>query len=390
MKRLGLLLLVTGLAGGALATANAGTNATPRVVCHRTSSATKPYVKLAVSARQLRTHLKHAADIIRTPLGACPKSVMTPTAGGRALTVALTGEAESPAGDPVGTGTSTIRLRAGQGQVCYRLSVENLAPAAAAHIHRGASGVAGPVVVPLTTPGADGESSGCAPATRAVVSAILAQPASYYVNVHTAEFPAGVVRGQLTGTSTSSFGWVVAVDLKGTSEPNATGDGRGPGPPGRGHGLLQAARCERHAPDRGGAHPPWGSDRERAGRRPLHGPRRRRQLERLHERRRSPDRGDHRQSGRVLRQRPHEGASRRRHPRAARLTPTMCPRCGRAGRAQPERSAARIATSGAGFPVHRSNDAAPCARRTSSPSTHGWHSSARAAAISAVGRPSGR
>lgn len=223
MKRLGLLLLVMGLAGGALATANAGTNATARVICHRTSSATKPYVKLAVSARQLRAHLKHAADIIRTPLGACPKAVMTATAGGRVFNVALTGEAETPAGDPVGTGTAAIRLRAGQGQVCYQLAVENLAPAVAAHIHRGASGVAGPVVVPLTTPGADGKSSGCAPAARTVVSAMLAQPASYYVNVHTAEFQGGAVRGQLTGTSTASFGWVVAVDLKGTSEPNATG-----------------------------------------------------------------------------------------------------------------------------------------------------------------------
>src|SRR5512139_282708 len=139
MKRLGLLLLVLGVAGGALATANAGTNANPRVVCHRTSSPAKPYVKLAVSARQLRAHLRHAADIVRAPLGACPKAVMTPTAGGRAFTLALTGEAETPTGDPVGTGTATIRLRAGQGQLCYQLAVENLPPAAAAHIHRGAS-----------------------------------------------------------------------------------------------------------------------------------------------------------------------------------------------------------------------------------------------------------
>ncbi|HEX3290738.1 MAG TPA: CHRD domain-containing protein [Gaiella sp.] len=223
MKRLGPLLFVIALAGGALATANAGTNATPRVICHRTSSAARPYVKVAVSARQLRAHARHAADIVRSPLGPCPKSVLTPTAGGRAFTVTLTGEAENPPGDPVGTGTSTIRLRAGQGQVCYRLSVENLAPAAAAHIHRGASGVAGPVVVPLTTPAANGTSSGCAPAARALVSAMLAQPASYYVNVHTDEFPAGAVRGQLTGTSEASHGWVVAIDLKGSSEPNATG-----------------------------------------------------------------------------------------------------------------------------------------------------------------------
>jgi hypothetical protein len=40
MKRLGLLLLVTCVAGGALATANAGTNATPRTICHRASTST--------------------------------------------------------------------------------------------------------------------------------------------------------------------------------------------------------------------------------------------------------------------------------------------------------------------------------------------------------------
>lgn len=62
----------------------------------------------------------------------------------------------------------------------------------------------------------------------------------------------------------------------------------------------------------------------------------------------------------------------------------------RASRPSYSRNAARIATSGAGSPVQRSNEAAPCASRTSSPSTHGWQSSARAASISAVGRRSGR
>jgi hypothetical protein len=223
MKRIGLLLAAIGLAGGALATANAGTDATTRTICHRTSSATNPYVKVAVSATQLRAHLKHAADIVPAPRGSCPRTLLTARSGGRAFAVSLTGEAENPAGDPAATGTATIRLRAGQGQLCYQVAAQNLPPAAAAHIHRAAAGTAGPVVVPLATPSAAGTASGCATVTRTLTTAILANPTSYYVNVHTAEFPAGAVRGQLAGTSSASFGWIAAFDLKGTSEPNATG-----------------------------------------------------------------------------------------------------------------------------------------------------------------------
>jgi hypothetical protein len=149
--------------------------------------------------------------------------VLTPTSGGRGFGVALTGEAESPAGDPVATGTATIRLRTGQGQVCYQLAANNLAAAAAAHIHHGDAGASGPVVVPLNTPDAAGTARGCATAARSLVNAILADPPSYYVNVHTAEFPNGAIRGQLTGTSTDSFGKVLTLQLQGTSEPNAKG-----------------------------------------------------------------------------------------------------------------------------------------------------------------------
>jgi hypothetical protein len=223
MRRLGLLVVILAVVGAAtLSTAGARVQQST-TICHRTASKTTPYVRLRVSGGVLRTHGKHPADIIPAPAGGCPKTLLTPTSGGRAFTVALTGEAESPAGDPVGTGTATFRLRAGQGQVCYQLAAKNLPPAAAAHIHRGAAGVAGPVVIPLATPNAAGASSGCATTARTLVKSILAGPASFYVNVHTAEFPAGAIRGQLTGTSTASLGTSLALELKGTSEPNAKG-----------------------------------------------------------------------------------------------------------------------------------------------------------------------
>jgi hypothetical protein len=223
MKPLGLLLVAFGLALATMTSAGARTDAAKTTICHRTASKTKPYVKQTVSGAALKAAIKRPADIIPAPRAGCPKTVLTPTSGGRTFTVAMTGNAESPAGDPVGTGTAEFHLRAGQGQVCYQIAAKNLPPAVAAHIHRGATGVAGPVVVPLNTPNAAGASFGCATTTRAVVKAILAEPASYYVNVHTAEFPAGAIRGQLTGTSPDDFGTIFAFDLKGSSEPNATG-----------------------------------------------------------------------------------------------------------------------------------------------------------------------
>jgi CHRD domain-containing protein len=222
MKPFGFLLVIVAFAGVTLTTASARTDQ-GRTICHRTASKTNPYVKLSVSAAGLRAHLKHPADIIPAPSGACPKALLTPTSGGRAFTVALTGDVETPAGDPVGTGTATVHLRAGQGQICYQIAAKNLPAAVAAHIHKGDSGVAGPVVIPLKTPDADGNSSGCAAAARPLVRAILGDAGSYYVNVHTAEFPAGAIRGQLAGTSTASFGTSFNLQLKGTSEPNATG-----------------------------------------------------------------------------------------------------------------------------------------------------------------------
>jgi hypothetical protein len=224
MKRLGFLLAVLVLvaAGAALTTAVAGTHAASKAICHRTSSATKPYVKISVPTKVLAVHLKHPADIYPVPKSGCPKTLLA-TTGGTAFDVTLVGNSESPAGDPVGNGTATVRLRLGQAQACYKIAAKNLPAAVAAHIHSGAAGSSGPVVIPLITPKADGTSSGCAATTRSLVAAILKNAAGYYVNVHTAEFPGGAIRGQLTGTSAADVGTVYSITLNGSTEPNATG-----------------------------------------------------------------------------------------------------------------------------------------------------------------------
>lgn len=113
------------------------------------------------------------------------------------MATTLTGAAEVPGpGDADGTGTASLTIDATKGEVCYKLGASGIDAATMAHIHKGAAGVAGPVVVPLDPP-ATGTSEGCKPVAADVIAAILATPSDYYVNVHTAAFPKGALRGQL-------------------------------------------------------------------------------------------------------------------------------------------------------------------------------------------------
>lgn len=120
--------------------------------------------------------------------------------GGRPLSTTLTGAAEVPGpGDPDGSGSARVTVNPGQGEICYELSVANIIlPATGAHIHVGAADEFGDVVVPLTPPDASGFSSGCEEVSRELAKAILKNPENYYVNVHTSDFPAGAIRGQLS------------------------------------------------------------------------------------------------------------------------------------------------------------------------------------------------
>ncbi|MEX1158749.1 MAG: ScyD/ScyE family protein [Thermomicrobiales bacterium] len=112
------------------------------------------------------------------------------------LLAQLRGDTEVPLGDLDGFGFARIAIDLDAGQICFRLSVARTDTPTASHIHIGDAGVAGPVVVPLVAP-VDGLSKGCVDVDAEISAAILANPGGYYVNVHTAEFPPGAVRGQL-------------------------------------------------------------------------------------------------------------------------------------------------------------------------------------------------
>lgn len=119
-------------------------------------------------------------------------------AGGRPLSADLTGAAEVPGpGDSDGSGSAHVTLNQGQGEVCFDIEVADIDTPTAAHIHVGAAGVAGGVVVNLAID--SNGLSGCVDGvSKALVKDIRKNPGSYYVNVHNAAYPGGAVRGQLS------------------------------------------------------------------------------------------------------------------------------------------------------------------------------------------------
>jgi CHRD domain len=109
----------------------------------------------------------------------------------------LSGSAERPGpGDPDGTGMARIAINDATNRVCTDLEVRMIGMVTAAHIHRGGPEVPGPVVITLDPPD-DNDADDCDTADDALVDEIRANPAAFYVNVHTADYPDGAIRGQI-------------------------------------------------------------------------------------------------------------------------------------------------------------------------------------------------
>jgi CHRD domain/PEP-CTERM motif len=112
---------------------------------------------------------------------------------------ALLGANEVSAGDPNGFGSALVSIDNVANTVSWSILALNIGPATLAHIHQAPAGVNGPVKIDF-----DGSFSGSGLSDPDLMLITPLTAAGFYVNVHTAEFPGGAIRGQLQYVGTVS------------------------------------------------------------------------------------------------------------------------------------------------------------------------------------------
>jgi len=114
------------------------------------------------------------------------------------FTASLNGANEVPggSGDTDGTGQASITVNAVTGQICVNFASTNIDALTALHIHPGVAGTENPPVVDFAVTSGTSAAK-CVASTPIQAAAIVAAPASFYINAHTAAFTDGAIRGQL-------------------------------------------------------------------------------------------------------------------------------------------------------------------------------------------------
>ena len=115
------------------------------------------------------------------------------------LSTTMSGAEEVGGGDKNGKGFVSLDIFV-NGTICWEGKVQAIERVTAAHIHNAPAGVNGGVFVDLDPLNADvtgNKAEHCVVTTAEKAAAIVANPSGYYVNVHTASFPGGAIRGQL-------------------------------------------------------------------------------------------------------------------------------------------------------------------------------------------------
>jgi hypothetical protein len=127
----------------------------------------------------------------KLPPGVVPDEVLPPA---RALTytahlVPFSG------GSPSGSAVALVSLNPATSQLCWQFSqLTNVTSPTVARLYQsfpGASGTGGYLL------GSTFNSSGCISRPKVIIQIIESRPQTFYVSIHTAQFPGGAVRGPL-------------------------------------------------------------------------------------------------------------------------------------------------------------------------------------------------
>jgi hypothetical protein len=125
----------------------------------------------------------------------------------------LSGDQEVPPVTTMGSGLGFVGYTAAYDSLIYVVMITDLSGLpTAAHVHRGASGVSGPVVFGLTAAIPGVAYTATVPITAANLSDIINN--NLYFNVHTAANPGGEIRGQFINNLRKGF----AFDMCGSQE----------------------------------------------------------------------------------------------------------------------------------------------------------------------------
>ena len=117
---------------------------------------------------------------------------MSPMVGGQKIT--LDGASEVPAVATSATGTATVDIKSDRSVTA--LVIVTGMTATASHIHEGAAGANGPVIVPFVKTG-DNTFAAAEGAKLTEAQYESYKAGKLYVNVHSAAYPAGEIRAQL-------------------------------------------------------------------------------------------------------------------------------------------------------------------------------------------------
>lgn len=115
--------------------------------------------------------------------------------------VTLNGDQEVPPEETTATANAALTIHHDTRSITLHGMTSDLPDAAAAHIHQGIEGVNGPVEFPLTQSMDDPSLWVLDTTTFSQAQFNRLMAAALYINIHTPDFPAGVVRGQIVPES---------------------------------------------------------------------------------------------------------------------------------------------------------------------------------------------